>query len=110
YNALDSGKLPTMRGCILSEEDLLRREVIMDLMCNFICDFDKIERMFGIRFQSHFERELDKLREMEADGLLAVKDRKIKVLPEGRLLIRNIAMAFDEYVERKVESRFSRTI
>lgn len=110
YAALDEGRLATMRGFLLSEEDLLRREVIMDLMCNFYCSFDKIEEMFGIRFEEHFAWELEQLSDMEKDDLLKIADRSIQVLPRGRLLIRNIAMVFDEYVRSRRESRFSRTI
>lgn len=110
YIAIDAGKLPVMKGYLLSYEDLIRREVIMDLMCHFSCSFEKIESMFGINFEEHFERELSELKEMESDGLLAVKDRKITVMPEGRLLIRNIAMVFDEHIKNKKELRFSRTI
>ncbi|WP_448583582.1 oxygen-independent coproporphyrinogen III oxidase [Thermocrinis sp.] len=110
YLALDNMDLPTMRGCLLNEEDLIRREVIMDLMCNFRCEFDKIEKSFGISFENHFEAELSKLMEMEKDGLLEIKDRSIKILPMGRLLIRNIAMVFDQYLLQKKELRFSRTI
>lgn len=110
YLAIDEGRLPTMRGFILSQEDLLRREVIMDIMCNFYCSFDKIERLFGISFEEHFERELEELRDMEKDGLLSIEDRAIRVLPEGRLLVRNIAMVFDQYTKQKKEPRFSRTI
>ncbi|GBC88794.1 Oxygen-independent coproporphyrinogen III oxidase [bacterium HR13] len=110
YMALDGNKLPVMRGYLLTYEDLIRREVIMDLMCNFTCSFEKIESMFGISFESHFERELSELKDMEKDGLLEIKDRRISVLPEGRLLIRNIAMVFDEHIRNKKELRFSRTI
>ena len=110
YMALDGKKLPVMRGYLLTYEDLIRREVIMDLMCNFTCSFEKIESMFGISFESHFERELSELKDMEKDGLLEIKDRRISVLPEGRLLIRNIAMVFDEHIRNKKELRFSRTI
>jgi len=110
YLALDQGDLPTMRGYLLNQEDLIRREVIMDLMCNFRCDFNKIEKTFGISFEDHFEEELLRLRDMEKDGLLEIKDRSIKVLPVGRLLIRNIAMVFDQYLPKKKEFSFSRTI
>ncbi len=110
YIAIDAGRLPVMKGYLLSYEDLIRREVIMDLMCHFSCSFEKIESMFGINFEEHFERELCELKEMESDGLLAVKDKKITVMPEGRLLIRNIAMVFDEHIKNKKELRFSRTI
>ena len=110
YLAIDSGNLPIMRGFILSHEDIIRREVIMDLMCNFVVDFDKIERQFNIDFQEHFSNELEELKEMEKDGLIKINNRKIEVMPEGRLLIRNIAMVFDEYLKQKRELRFSRTI
>lgn len=110
YLALDGGKLPIMRGFILNHEDIIRREVIMDLMCNFQCKFNKIEKMFGIDFESHFSPELEELQDMERDGLLKIEDRAIKVLPEGRLLIRNIAMVFDQYIKSSKEQRFSRTI
>ncbi|MEZ0361426.1 MAG: oxygen-independent coproporphyrinogen III oxidase [Hydrogenobacter sp.] len=110
YIAIDAGRLPIMKGYLLTYEDLIRREVIMDLMCHFSCSFEKIESMFGINFEEHFERELCELKEMESDGLLTVKDKKITVMPEGRLLIRNIAMVFDEHIKNKKELRFSRTI
>ncbi|MCS6876242.1 MAG: oxygen-independent coproporphyrinogen III oxidase [Aquificaceae bacterium] len=110
YLAIDGGKLPTMRGYLLTEEDIIRREVIMDLMCNFQCAFDKVERLFGIDFEERFSEELEELKGMEEDGLLKIHDRKIEVLPEGRLLIRNIAMVFDQYLKTKKEQRFSRTI
>ncbi len=110
YLALDGGDFATMRGFLLSREDLLRREVIMELMCNFRCDFDQIERAFGIDFEEHFEEELHHLRDMERDGLVEIKDRTIRVLPVGRLLVRNVAMTFDQYLPKKKELRFSRTI
>ncbi|MCS7262882.1 MAG: oxygen-independent coproporphyrinogen III oxidase [Aquificaceae bacterium] len=110
YLSLDGGRLPVLRGFLLSGEDIIRREVIMDLMCNFRCSFEKVENLFGIRFEEHFSQELEELQDMERDGLLRVEDRTIKVLPEGRLLIRNIAMVFDQYIRVKKEHRFSRTI
>ncbi|MFN3946541.1 MAG: oxygen-independent coproporphyrinogen III oxidase [Aquificaceae bacterium] len=110
YLALDERRLPIMRGYVLNQEDIIRREVIMDLMCNFQCSFEKIEGMFGIDFEEHFSWELEELKNMERDGLLKIEDRAIRVLPEGRLLIRNIAMVFDQYIKTAKEKRFSRTI
>ncbi|MCX7989054.1 MAG: oxygen-independent coproporphyrinogen III oxidase [Aquificaceae bacterium] len=110
YLAIEGGRLPILRGYLLGDEDILRREVIMDLMCNFRCEFEKIERAFDIDFEEHFSQELEELTDMEREGLLKLEDRAIKVLPEGRLLIRNIAMVFDQYVRGKKEQRFSRTI
>ncbi|MFN7064984.1 MAG: oxygen-independent coproporphyrinogen III oxidase [Aquificaceae bacterium] len=110
YLALEEGRLPIMRGYLLSQEDIIRREVIMDLMCGFYCPFEKIENMFGIDFELYFSSELEELKDMERDGLLKIEGRAIKVLPEGRLLIRNIAMVFDQYIKTAKEKRFSRTI
>jgi len=66
--------------------------------------------MFNIDFEDHFSAELEDLKDMERDGLLKIEGRSIRVLPEGRLLIRNIAMVFDQYIKANKERRFSRTI
>ncbi len=110
YNALREDRLPIMRGYILNEDDIIRREVIMDLMCNLGVKFKKIENMFGIKFKDYFEREINELGEMERDGLIKISDESIDVLPLGRLLIRNVAMIFDVHTRNKKEARFSRTI
>ncbi len=110
YNALREDRLPIMRGYILNEDDIIRREVIMDLMCNLGVRFKKIEDMFGIKFKDYFEREINELGEMERDGLIKISDDSIDVLPLGRLLIRNVAMIFDVHTRNKKEARFSRTI
>jgi len=110
YEAIDSGKLPTFRGIELNNDDLIRREVITELICNFKLDKRDIEKRFGIDFDTYFEGELEELKEMEGDNLLKVGKEKIEVKPLGRLLIRNICMVFDVYTKRRRERRFSRTI
>ena len=111
YNvAIDEGRLPVFRGYILNDDDFIRREVIMDIMCNLGVSFSRIEEEFGINFEDYFERELEELRELEEDGLIELKDRRINILPVGRLLIRNVAMVFDAYLKSKKELKFSRTI
>lgn len=111
YNeAVDGGNLATFRGIILGEEDLLRREVIMDIMCNLGVSFEKIEENFGISFADHFEQELEDLKELEKDGLIRITEDRIDILPAGRLLIRNVAMVFDTYLREKKDLKFSRTI
>jgi len=82
----------------------------MDVMCNLGVSFSRIEEEFGINFEDYFERELEELRELEEDGLIELKDRRINILPVGRLLIRNVAMVFDAYLKSKKELKFSRTI
>ncbi|HIP43512.1 MAG TPA: oxygen-independent coproporphyrinogen III oxidase [Aquifex aeolicus] len=109
-NAVDKGEIPVFRGYILSEDDFIRREVIMDIMCNLGVDFKKIENMFEIDFKNYFEKELEELKGMEEDGLIKIEEEKIRILPVGRLLIRNVAMVFDAHLRRKRELKFSRTI
>ncbi len=110
YEAIDSGVLPTYRGIELGEDDLIRREVITELICNFRLEKKKVENLFGIDFDHYFEGELEELKPMEEDGLLKLHRWGIEVLPLGRLLIRNICMVFDVYTKRRKERRFSRTV
>jgi coproporphyrinogen III oxidase, anaerobic (EC 1.3.99.22) len=66
--------------------------------------------MFGIDFDEYFEKELLELEELECDGLVSINKDKIEVNPEGRLLVRNIAIVFDIYSKTKEKPTFSRTI
>ena len=109
--ALDQGILPTAKGCYLSDDDLLRRHVIIKLMCDFELDFVSIEDKFNIDFEAYFGLGLSRLNEMMADDLLFIENRTLKITHMGRLLIRNIAMKFDGYLERKEDyARYSRTV
>lgn len=111
FTALDDGKLPTAKGYLLTDDDLLRREVIMRLMCDFELDFSAIEKQFGINFEEYFAYGLENLQKFIDDDLLKISQRKITVTEMGRLLIRNIAMNFDGYIERKEDTaRYSRTV
>jgi oxygen-independent coproporphyrinogen-3 oxidase len=107
---IDAGLLPIMRGIELSADDLLRREIITQLICHFHVDFAAIDARFGIRFADYFAVELNDLRAMQADGLLRVDGRAIDVLPRGHLLIRNVCMVFDRYLRDSTGQRFSKVI
>lgn len=110
YQRIDEGRWPVFRGIELSEDDLLRREVITQLICHFELDIPLIERQFGIDFNSYFARELPDLAPMRKDGLLTIDTSAIRVLPRGRLLIRNICMVFDAYLRQKTAQRYSKVI
>jgi oxygen-independent coproporphyrinogen-3 oxidase len=111
YSALDNEKLPTVKGYQLTTDDHLRREVIMKLMCNFELDFKSIEDQFNINFKEYFAWGLNNLKEMETDDLVEISDGGIKVKNMGRMLIRNIAINFDGYIERKEDkAKYSRTV
>jgi len=110
YARIDEGRLAVFRGVRLDADDRLRRAVITDLICHFTLDFATVERRFGIRFGDYFAPELAELADMQADGLLALSEIGIQVLPSGRLLIRNICMAFDRYLREQKQQRFSKVI
>ena len=112
YKPLDAGILPIMRGVELSGDDLLRREVITTLMCNFHLNKQEFEKKFDIDFDRYFEVALHGLKTLEMDGLVILSDEEIIVTNPGRLLIRNIAMHFDYYLENQQKSKatYSRTV
>ncbi len=111
FNSIDNETLPIAKGYNLSEDDILRREVISKLMCNFELDFSDIEKQFNINFKEYFSWGLNNLDEMINDELLILKDNKIEITQMGKLLIRNIAMNFDGYIERKEDTaKYSRTV
>jgi oxygen-independent coproporphyrinogen-3 oxidase len=111
YERLDRGELPVVRGYRLDDDDVLRRDVIARLMCDFELRFPPIERRYGIDFVRRFETELDSLAPLAADGLVDIGDGRIRVTPRGRLLVRAIAMAFDRHLrEAQERGRYSRVI
>ncbi|WP_455199237.1 oxygen-independent coproporphyrinogen III oxidase [Kaarinaea lacus] len=111
YERIDAGHLPVYRGIELDDDDILRREVITQLICNFHLQPDEIEKHFDIKFDEYFETELKELQVMSEDGLISLDDKNIiDVKPAGRLLIRNVCMVFDKYLRQASEQRFSKVI
>jgi oxygen-independent coproporphyrinogen-3 oxidase len=111
YGLLDEETLPTAKGCRLTKDDHIRRFVIMKLMCDFELNFAQVEEKFKIEFKDYFAWGLNNLEEMEEDNLVEVSDKVLKVKDMGRLLIRNIAMNFDGFIERKEDTaKYSRTV
>ncbi len=104
------GGLATQRGIRLTDDDVLRREVIMRLLCDFTLDTAAVSRAHGIDFETYFADALVELKGMEVDGLLTWSGGKLAVTPLGRLLIRNICMPFDAYLKQREGVAFSRTI
>jgi oxygen-independent coproporphyrinogen-3 oxidase len=109
-DVLARGELPTAKGFDLSPEDVIRREVIMTIMCSMPLDFAAFEARHGLRFQDHFQQELDRLRPYAEGGLLALDDTGLQVLPKGRVFVRALAMVFDQYVGRPRVATYSRLI
>ncbi|MBY7796680.1 oxygen-independent coproporphyrinogen III oxidase [Vibrio fluvialis] len=99
------------KGVSLDSDDLLRREVIKQLICNFKLDKSAIEHQFRVRFNDYFRQDLALLQTFIDDELVTVDERHISVTLRGRLLIRNICMCFDKYLrDRARQQQFSRVI
>jgi oxygen-independent coproporphyrinogen-3 oxidase len=114
YTALDSGRFPIERGYALSADDLLRRHLIAELMCNFYVNRADVERRFGISFGDYFAGELGQLTAPGGpadDGLVDIDEEALTVTPRGRLFVRTICMHFDTYLpSHKGQTVFSRTV
>lgn len=110
YPKVAAGHIPIFRGVTLTEDDKLRRELIMQLMCHFSLNIPQVEAKHQLNFKQHFASEWAQLGQMQQDGLLERSDDRIEILPAGRLLVRNIAMVFDVYLRHAQEQRFSKVI
>ncbi len=104
-----AGKLPIVRGLVMNTDDMIRKQVINQLICHFKLDIKKLEAEWGIVFKDYFKAEKKELKSMVEEGLLQVNDEAIQVETRGRLLIRNICMVFDNYLKDNVV-KFSKVI
>jgi oxygen-independent coproporphyrinogen-3 oxidase len=107
---LKQDKIPVFRGIELENDDVLRREIINQLMCNNSLDIIRLEEKWGINFKDYFKSSMENLQKMADDGLLNIEKTKITVTTSGRLLARSICMQFDRYLQEKNTNRFSRVI
>jgi oxygen-independent coproporphyrinogen III oxidase len=111
YERLDQGILPVYRGIELTPDDVLRRDVITQLMCHFELSFKAVEAKYKLKFREYFATELSEMGELEAGGLVRVEPERIVVLPAGRMLVRIVAMKFDAWLRRDQEKkRYSKVI
>lgn len=111
YSSLDEGLLPIKKVLELSEDDRIRRTVIMSIMCRGEIIYEDIAEIIGIDFRSEFERELATLSLLEADGLLVKTNAGFRVTETGRVFLRNVAMVFDGYREMKTGRQvYSKTV
>jgi oxygen-independent coproporphyrinogen-3 oxidase len=110
--AIDMGKLPVYKGIKLTEDDVLRNFVVMELMSNFSLNITRVEKEFGINFKEYFADGLEQLQEYADADLITIDDKEIVANSTGAMLIRNISMAFDAYMKKGADNkkRFSKTI
>jgi oxygen-independent coproporphyrinogen III oxidase len=111
YEALESGRLPVVRGLVLDDDDTLRRELVMTLMCQGRLDYRAIEREHGVDMQRDFAPELAQLDTLAAQGLVACSPQGVDVTPTGWFFVRAVAMVFDRYLRKAPDrERFSRIV
>ena len=112
--ALDHGHLPVFRGMAMDEDDELRADLIQALMCQGEIPVAALERRYDIDFAAYFADALERLLPLVEDGLVEIAADAIRATPHGRLLLRNIAMCFDRYLDQPsvidARPRFSRAI
>jgi oxygen-independent coproporphyrinogen-3 oxidase len=111
--AVDGGHRPVWRGMTMDRDDVLRADLIQQLMCQGVVECRLLEQRYGIRFGEYFAADLERLVPLAADGLVEVSADRIVATDRGRLLLRIIAACFDRYLHREeaVELvRFSRVI
>lgn len=107
---LAKDRLPIAKGYELTDEDRLRGDVIMRLMCDLSLDYRAMSEKWGIEFEVHFADALEQLKEPAEDGLIVWNDAGFAVTERGRLFIRNLALCFDAYLQAAEGQRYSKTV
>lgn len=111
YDAIDHGRFAVVRGLALSRDDLVRRAVIMALMCQGEVLFESIDLAYLIDFRSYFAAEMETLQGLVEQGLVTVDDSGIQVTANGWFFVRAVAMVFDRYLQAdRNRARFSKII
>ncbi len=111
--AIDQGRLPVWRGMRLEEDDVIRADVIQQLMCHGTLDYRDLGRRHVIEFTTYFADALQRLRPLQDDGLVELRPDGLQATSRGRMLLRIIAMCFDRYLATTADAvtpRYSRTV
>lgn len=110
-NILKDNKMPIIKGVTIDKDDEIRKQIIMELICNLKLEYNFIESQYGINFKQYFKNELINLQVMQQDNLLNIEDKEIIINNKGRMLIRNICANFDRYFQAKIDAdRHSKAI
>ncbi len=112
YGSIDAGEAATFVGYRMTADDHIRKETIMQMMCNLEIDKRRVEKTFDISFDEYFADDLPKLKRFIEEGLVTEDADQIRVTGSGILIIRNVAMCFDAYLEKMMKEKpiFSKTV
>jgi oxygen-independent coproporphyrinogen-3 oxidase len=95
-NLVNQGELPVYRGHILTDEDIIIRTHILNLMCNFETSWKDESLYFD-----ELPEILASLVELQKDGLIELQINSLKVTSKGRAFVRNVCLPFDLRLKRK---------
>ena len=111
YDHLNHGRFPIVKGLVLSKDDIVRRAVIMEIMCQGRLDFESIELAYLINFKEYFSSEINLLKNFEEKKFVEFDDAGIQVTDTGWFFVRAIAMIFDRYLQLdQNRKRFSKIL
>ena len=110
YQLLDEGHLPVEKGIALEKDDVLRRDVIMTLMCSMPLQLAEVNRTYDIDFNQYFAEELAELQQYVDVGFITIDADSIRVTTKGRLFVRAVAMVFDRYLKKVTTATYSKLI
>jgi oxygen-independent coproporphyrinogen-3 oxidase len=111
YDALDHGNFPVVRGLALNRDDLVRRAVIMALMCQGHVQFESIDLAYLVEFRNYFAKEMEGMQALAEQGLVTLDETGIQVTSKGWFFVRAIAMVFDRYLQTdRTRAKFSKII
>jgi oxygen-independent coproporphyrinogen-3 oxidase len=109
-SSVRKGVHPWAKGYVLSQDDRIRRDVIMGIMCAGLVDWSDMKQRYHYDVERMLIRENLRLIPFIADGLVEVTQGALRVTADGRYYLRNIAMVFDAHLSAMQEVRFSKTL
>lgn len=109
YRMLDEGVLPIERGYCLSDDDKIRRRVIMRVMCDMKLDFKEMSEVLGVSFKDYFSDTMEAMQALVEDSLVTLSEDELELTEQGRFFVRNVAMLFDAYYASKQQA-YSKTV
>ena len=111
FDHLNHGRFPVVRGLALSRDDVIRRAVIMAIMCQGSLQYEAIELAYMVDFKTYFAPELEQLKTLQSTGMLILEEGGMQVTDTGWFFVRAVAMVFDRYLQTdRNRARFSKIL
>ena len=111
FDHLNHGRFPVVRGLALSRDDVIRRAVIMAIMCQGSLQYEAIDLAYMVDFKTYFAAELEQLKTLQSTGMLILEEGGMQVTDTGWFFVRAVAMVFDRYLQTdRNRARFSKIL